>query len=218
MLRLRLRSVVAAQLVGAYAVGAFKRPSPSLAMPRHFAHGGHGEGAEGGDFGATRLYPQPEVVERGFIEAGALHRVAYSVYGNPEGKAVLFVHGGPGGGTTPMNARYFDPAHYRVVLVDQRGCGASTPFAELEENTTWDLVADFERVRETLGIDEWLVFGGSWGSTQGSKRVRRWPTSKAPISVVSHSFRLMFRRAIISRSDLERERLSLERARAAQPS
>jgi proline iminopeptidase len=85
--------------------------------------------------------------------------------GNPQGLPVVFVHGGPGGGCTPDNRRFFDPARYRIILFDQRGCGRSTPHAELEGNTTQALVEDMERVRETLGIERWLVFGGSWGST-----------------------------------------------------
>ena len=124
-----------------------------------------GEGQEALDFSQTRLYPQPTLAQSGVLSVSALHSVAWFEYGNPSGKPVLFVHGGPGGGTAPMNARYFDPELYRIVLVDQRGCGKSTPFAELEENTTGDLVADFEKVREMLGIDTWQVFGGSWGST-----------------------------------------------------
>ena len=136
------------------------RTSRALAMA-----GGGAEGEESLEFEDTRLYPQPPLVANGKLPVSDLHTVAWFEYGNPDGKPVLFVHGGPGGGTAPMNARYFDPARYRIVLVDQRGCGASEPFAELEENTTWDLVEDFEQVRETLGIDEWLVFGGSWGST-----------------------------------------------------
>jgi proline iminopeptidase len=87
--------------------------------------------------------------------------------GNPAGTPVLFVHGGPGGGTDPKHRRFFDPAAYRIVLFDQRGCGQSTPHAELRENTTPDLVADMERLRTFLGVDRWVVFGGSWGSTLG---------------------------------------------------
>src|SRR4029077_12536644 len=89
----------------------------------------------------------------------------YEESGNPSGKPAVFVHGGPGGGTEPKQRRFFDPAAYRIVLFDQRGCGKSRPHAELRENTTWDLVADMERVRAHLGIDRWQVFGGSWGST-----------------------------------------------------
>ena len=89
------------------------------------------EGEETLDFDNTRLYPQPPLVSEGMLEVSDLHTVAWYEYGNPEGKPALFVHGGPGGGTAPMNARYFDPDAYRVVLVDQRGCGRSTPPAEL---------------------------------------------------------------------------------------
>lgn len=123
------------------------------------------EGEEALNFDNTRLYPQTPLVAEGMLKVSELHTVAWFEYGNPEGKPVLFVHGGPGGGTAPMNSRYFDPEKYRIILVDQRGCGKSTPFAELEENTTWDLVSDFEQIREMLGIDTWMVFGGSWGST-----------------------------------------------------
>ena len=123
------------------------------------------EGQEALDFDNTRLYPQSDLVDEGMLAVSDLHSIKWFEYGTPAGKPVLFVHGGPGGGTAPMNARYFDPNKYRIVLVDQRGCGKSTPFAELEENTTWDLVADFEKVRQMLGIERWQVFGGSWGST-----------------------------------------------------
>jgi proline iminopeptidase len=116
-------------------------------------------------FAGTALYPQTEALEKGSIRVSAIHTVAYSVYGNPNGKPVLFVHGGPGGGTMPAYARFHDPEVYKIVLVDQRGCGESLPFAELRENTTWDSVRDFEKIREKLGIEKWQVFGGSWGST-----------------------------------------------------
>ena len=99
------------------------------------------------------------------MQVSPLHTIAYGLYGNPNGKPVLFIHGGPGGGTDPSMARYFDPKAYRIVLVDQRGCGKSTPNAELRENTTYDSVRDFEKLREKLGIGQWQVFGGSWGST-----------------------------------------------------
>ncbi len=94
-----------------------------------------------------------------------LHELHFEESGNPNGKPVVFLHGGPGGGTDPRMRRFFDPEAYRIVLFDQRGCGKSTPHAELRENTTWDLVADIERVRAHLGIEKWMVFGGSWGST-----------------------------------------------------
>ena len=115
------------------------------------------EGQEALDFDNTRLYPQPKLVKEGRLPVSDLHTVAWFEYGNPDGKPVLFVHGGPGGGTAPMNARYFDPEAYRIILVDQRGCGKSTPFASLDENTTWDLVRDFENIREHLKVDKWQV-------------------------------------------------------------
>lgn len=111
------------------------------------------------------LYPEIEPYDRGFLQVSSLHTLYYEQSGNPEGKPVVFVHGGPGGGTSPKCRRFFDPAVYRIVLFDQRGCGQSTPHAELTDNTTWDLVADIERVREHLDIERWQVFGGSWGST-----------------------------------------------------
>jgi len=122
--------------------------------------------AKGTDkFSHTKLYPPIAPYDRQFIKVSDLHKIHVSQYGNPAGKPVLFVHGGPGGGTDSAMARYFDPAAYRIILVDQRGCGESTPFAELKENTTWDLVRDFELIRKKLEIEQWLVFGGSWGST-----------------------------------------------------
>ena len=111
------------------------------------------------------LYPEIEPFDRGFLQVSPLHTLYYEQSGNPDGKPVVFLHGGPGGGTSPKCRCFFDPAVYRIVLFDQRGCGQSTPHAELADNTTWDLVADIERVREHLGIDRWQVFGGSWGST-----------------------------------------------------
>ncbi len=111
------------------------------------------------------LYPEIEPFDTGMLKVSELHTLYYEQSGNANGKPVVFLHGGPGGGTNPKCRRFFDPAVYRIVLFDQRGCGKSTPHAELTDNTTWDLVADIERVREHLGIDRWQVFGGSWGST-----------------------------------------------------
>lgn len=113
------------------------------------------------------LYPPIEPYFEKVLPVSDLHAIHYEECGNPEGKPVLFVHGGPGGGNEPVYRRYFNPDLYRVILVDQRGSGKSTPHAELQENTTWHLVADMERVREAAGVDRWLVFGGSWGSTLG---------------------------------------------------
>ena len=111
------------------------------------------------------LYPEIEPFESGLLKVSALHTLYYEQSGNPNGKPVVFLHGGPGGGTSPKCRRFFDPVIYLIVLFDQRGCGKSTPHAELTDNTTWDLVADIERLRGHLAIDRWQVFGGSWGST-----------------------------------------------------
>jgi proline iminopeptidase len=111
------------------------------------------------------LYAPIEAYEQGSLKVSPLHTLYYEQCGNPAGTPVVFLHGGPGGGIVPDHRRFFDPDAYRAVLFDQRGAGKSTPHAALEENTTWDLVADIERLRTHLGIDRWVVFGGSWGST-----------------------------------------------------
>jgi proline iminopeptidase len=111
------------------------------------------------------LYPEIEPFRTGRLRVSELHDLYFEESGNPTGKPAIFLHGGPGGGTDPKMRRFFDPSVYRIVLFDQRGCGKSTPHAELRENTTWDLVADIEKLRAHLGIEKWLVFGGSWGST-----------------------------------------------------
>jgi proline iminopeptidase len=111
------------------------------------------------------LYDPIETYDQGMLPVSSLHTIYYEQSGNPEGNPVVFLHGGPGGGTTPDYRRFFDPASYRIVVFDQRGSGASTPYACLEENTTWDLVADIEKLRQHLSIERWVVFGGSWGST-----------------------------------------------------
>ena len=111
------------------------------------------------------LYPPIEPFHSGSLKVSDLHTLYFEEVGNPKGQKAVFLHGGPGGGLDPDYRRYFDPGRWRVVLFDQRGCGHSTPHAELRENTTSDLVADIERLRERLGIDRWFVFGGSWGST-----------------------------------------------------
>ncbi|MCZ4289064.1 prolyl aminopeptidase [Hoeflea alexandrii] len=111
------------------------------------------------------LYPEIEPFESGFLDTGDGHRIYWERVGTRGGKPAVFLHGGPGGGSGPVHRRLFDPALYDVILFDQRGCGRSTPFASLDNNTTWHLVADIERLREMAGFDKWLVFGGSWGST-----------------------------------------------------
>jgi proline iminopeptidase len=111
------------------------------------------------------LYPPVEPFHASSLKVSELHTLYFEEVGQPKAQACVFLHGGPGGGLDPDYRRYFDPARWRVVLFDQRGCGRSRPHAELRENTTSDLVADIERLREHLGIDRWYVFGGSWGST-----------------------------------------------------
>ena len=111
------------------------------------------------------LYPAIEPYRSGWLRVSPLHEIYWEESGNPKGKPALFVHGGPGAGADPRSRRFFDPKRYRIVVFDQRGCGRSRPHASLEDNTTWHLVADIERLRAFLGIDRWLVFGGSWGST-----------------------------------------------------
>lgn len=113
----------------------------------------------------TWLYPPIEPYNTGRLRVSLLHEIYYEESGNPGGKPVVFLHGGPGGGSEPKQRRFFNPSKYRIVNFDQRGCGKSTPFASLEENTTWELVADIEKLRQHLGVERWQVFGGSWGST-----------------------------------------------------
>jgi proline iminopeptidase len=111
------------------------------------------------------LYPALPVSKSGFLRVSDLHELYFEESGNPAGMPAVFLHGGPGGGTEAKMRRFFDPKRYRIVLFDQRGCGKSRPHASLIDNTTWDLVADMEKLREHLKIEKWLVFGGSWGST-----------------------------------------------------
>lgn len=115
--------------------------------------------------GMKTFYPAIEPFDTGRLRVSPVHELYYEQCGNPAGQPAVFLHGGPGGGLVPLYRQFFDPSVYRVVLFDQRGAGKSTPHANLEENTTWDLVADIERLRKHLGIERWLVFGGSWGST-----------------------------------------------------
>ena len=111
------------------------------------------------------LFPNIEPFNTFNLPVSDLHTIYVEESGNKNGKPVIFLHGGPGGGVDPKYRRYFDPKKWRIIMFDQRGCGKSTPFAELEENTTWDLVSDIEKIRKHLSIDKWVVFGGSWGST-----------------------------------------------------
>ncbi len=122
------------------------------------------------------LYPEIEVFDKKLIKLGNLHQIYYEVCGNPAGQAVVFLHGGPGSGCNPTQRRFFDPAHYRIILIDQRGCGRSQPQGAIEQNTTDDLIADIEAIRLALAIDRWLVFGGSWGSTLALAYAIKHPT------------------------------------------
>ena len=112
----------------------------------------------------SHLFPPIEPYRTGRLKVSELHEIHYEECGNPQGKAAVFLHGGPGVGIVPPYRQFFDPQAYRIVLPDQRGAGKSTPHAELRENTTWELIEDLEKLRMHLGIDQWVVMGGSWGS------------------------------------------------------
>lgn len=121
------------------------------------------------------LYPPIEPYETGMLDVGDGHMLYWERCGTPSAKPAVFLHGGPGSGCSPKQRQQFDPDKYDVLLFDQRGCGRSTPFASLEDNTTWHLVADIERLRELAGHDKWMVFGGSWGSTLGLSYAQTHP-------------------------------------------
>lgn len=127
------------------------------------------------------LYPPVEPFDRQMLDVGDGHKVYFEQSGNPAGRPVVVLHGGPGGGCSPAMRRYFDPSHYRIVLFDQRGCGRSKPHASVEANTTWHLVADIEAIRERLSIDRWTVFGGSWGATLGLLYAQAHPARVAQL-------------------------------------
>jgi proline iminopeptidase len=112
------------------------------------------------------LYPEIQPYDSGMLDVGNGHSLYWELSGNPNGKPVIFLHGGPGGGSSPDHRRQFNPDKYKILVFDQRGCGKSTPYAELDHNTTWDLVEDIEKLRTQVAeVDKWMVFGGSWGST-----------------------------------------------------
>lgn len=121
------------------------------------------------------LYPPIEPHVSGHLDTGDGHQVYWERCGNPDGKPVAFLHGGPGGGCKPIHRQLFDPARYDILLFDQRGCGRSTPHASLDDNTTWHLIEDMERLREMIGAERWQVFGGSWGSTLALAYAERHP-------------------------------------------
>jgi proline iminopeptidase len=131
-------------------------------------------GARSGS-GRRTLYGPIRARRSGHLRVSALHEIYWEESGNPAGKPVVFLHGGPGGGTDPKMRGFFDPRRYRIVLFDQRGCGRSRPHASLVDNTTWHLVEDIEALREHLGIERWQVFGGSWGSTLALAYSQRHP-------------------------------------------
>ena len=112
-----------------------------------------------------KLYPKIQPYNKFKLKVSTLHNIYVEESGNPSGQPIIFLHGGPGGGIEPIYRQYFNPDKWRIIMFDQRGCGESTPHAELEENTTWDLVEDIEKIRQKLAIDKWVIFGGSWGST-----------------------------------------------------
>ena len=112
-----------------------------------------------------KLYPPVEPFNTFYLNVSSIHTIFVEESGNPNGKPVMFLHGGPGGGIEPIYRQYFNPKKWRIIIFDQRGCGKSIPHAELKENTTWDLVNDIENIRKYLKIDKWVIFGGSWGST-----------------------------------------------------
>jgi len=122
-----------------------------------------------------QLYPPIEPYKEFNLKVSDLHTIYVEESGNPKGKPVIFLHGGPGGGIEPIYRRYFNPKKWRIIIFDQRGCGKSTPHAELRENTTWDLVEDIEKIRKYLNIEKWVIFGGSWGSTLSMSYAIKYP-------------------------------------------
>jgi proline iminopeptidase len=131
----------------------------------------------------TELYPDVEPYNIGRLQVSDLHTIVYEEVGNPNGRPALFLHGGPGVGISPSYRKFFDPEHYRTVLVDQRGAGRSTPHADIRENTTSDIVADLEKLREELEIEDWIVMGGSWGSLLALCYAIKHPGSVAAIII-----------------------------------
>ncbi len=125
----------------------------------------------------SKLFSPIQPYNSGFLKVSDLHTIYYEECGKKDGIPIVFLHGGPGGGIIPEFRQFFDPQKWRVILFDQRGCGKSTPFAELKENTTWDLVADIEKLKSFLNISSWCIFGGSWGSTLALAYAQSHPSS-----------------------------------------
>ena len=122
------------------------------------------------------LYPDFQPYQTGMLDVGDGHSLYWELSGNPDGKPVVFLHGGPGGGSSPEHRRQFNPEKYKILVFDQRGCGKSTPYAELDHNTTWDLVEDIEKLRtEVAKVEKWQAFGGSWGSTLAITYAETYP-------------------------------------------
>ena len=142
----------------------------------------------------SSLYPPLKPYHKFKLSVSSLHNIYVEESGNPKGKPVIFLHGGPGGGTEPIYRQYFNPDKWRIILFDQRGCGRSTPHAELKENTTWDLIKDIEKIRKELKIKNWVIFGGSWGSTLGLAYAITYP--QACIALVLRGIFLLRKKEI----------------------
>lgn len=134
-----------------------------------------GSAALAAEAAQDEIFPEIEPYDSGFLKVGDIHEIYYEQSGNPQGKPIFFLHGGPGGGTSPAQRRYYDPKKFRIVLHDQRGAGKSRPFAEIRENTTWDLIEDIERLRNHLKVDKMILLGGSWGSTLALAYAEKYP-------------------------------------------
>jgi proline iminopeptidase len=134
-------------------------------------------GSVGGYAGQLGLWPEIEPFETGYLSVSDTHDIYYEVCGNPDGKPVFVLHGGPGGSSSPYMRRFFDPDRFLIVLHDQRGCGKSRPYGEIRANTTWDLVGDIEQLRKHLKLGEILLFGGSWGSTLALAYAETYPSN-----------------------------------------
>ena len=123
----------------------------------------------------SKLFPPIQPYNEFYLKVSDTHTIFVEESGNPNGKPVIFLHGGPGGGIESIYRQYFNPDLWRIIIFDQRGCGKSMPTAELEQNTTWDLVNDIENIRKYLSIENWVVFGGSWGSTLSLSYAIKYP-------------------------------------------